>query len=130
MLKRIDLQQFKCFEELHLPLAQLTLLTGLNAAGKSSVLQALVLMHQTMMENVGSRELDIDGSVISLGTVADVLNQNTGKNRFGIGLAWEDSACFWDFATNNRRTLTIPLVSFQWWNGEEAPTNFSIYQNL
>ncbi|NOS89785.1 MAG: AAA family ATPase [Methylococcaceae bacterium] len=44
MLNRLDLKCFKCFEELHLPLAPLTLLSGTNASGKSSLLQALVLL--------------------------------------------------------------------------------------
>ena len=48
MFARIDLQCFQCFARLRLPLAPLTLLTGLNASGKSSVLQALVLLHQTV----------------------------------------------------------------------------------
>ena len=43
MIKRIDLTFFKCFEVLKLPTADLTLLSGGNASGKSSVLQALAL---------------------------------------------------------------------------------------
>lgn len=43
MLTRIDLRRFKYFETLKLPLCALTLLSGANASGKSSVMQALVL---------------------------------------------------------------------------------------
>ena len=46
MLARIDLRRFKCFASLKLPLRPLTLLSGANASGKSSVLQALVLLHR------------------------------------------------------------------------------------
>ena len=45
MITRIDLRHFKCFETLKLPLHRLALLSGLNASGKSSVMQALVLLH-------------------------------------------------------------------------------------
>ena len=34
------LQDFKCFKEIELPCAQLTVLTGYNAAGKSTALHA------------------------------------------------------------------------------------------
>lgn len=41
MIKKIYLQNFKCFLELEKSLSQLTILTGINSAGKSSILQAL-----------------------------------------------------------------------------------------
>ena len=42
MWTRLHLKHFKCFDALDLPLAS-TLLTGLNAAGKSTVIQSLAL---------------------------------------------------------------------------------------
>ena len=65
MLTRLDLRFFKCFERLRLPLAPLTLLTGLNASGKSSVLQALVLLHQTMREHEWTTRLALNGSGVT-----------------------------------------------------------------
>ena len=59
MLTRIDLRHFKCFETLKLPLCRLTLLSGANASGKSSVMQALVLLHQTMREHEWSSRLKL-----------------------------------------------------------------------
>ncbi len=41
MIQQIELSNFKCFTSLKLPLAPLTLLSGLNNSGKSSILQAL-----------------------------------------------------------------------------------------
>ncbi len=67
MLTRLDIQHFKCFELLRLPLASLTLLSGTNASGKSSVLQALVLLHQTMREHEWSTRLMLNGGAIRLG---------------------------------------------------------------
>ena len=75
MLTRIDLRHFKCFETLKLPLRPLTLLSGGNAAGKSSVIQALALLHQTMREHEWSQRLMLNGSAVRLGTVADVVDQ-------------------------------------------------------
>ena len=79
MLIRIDLRHFKCFESLKLPLRPLTLLSGANAAGKSSVLQALVLLHQTMREHEWSSRLMLNGTAVELGTVADVIDQVHGR---------------------------------------------------
>ena len=86
MLTRLELKAFKCFELLRLPLAPLTLLTGLNASGKSSILQALALLHQTMREHEWTTRLTLNGTDVRLGTVLDVVDEVSGKHVFGIAL--------------------------------------------
>ncbi|MDE0027269.1 MAG: DUF3696 domain-containing protein [Spirochaetaceae bacterium] len=96
MLTRIDLGHFKCFEILKLPLRPLTLLSGSNASGKSSLLQALVLLHQTMRDHEWSRQLLLNGHSIKLGTVADVVDQHARRS-CEIALETEDYSCRWEF---------------------------------
>ena len=98
MLTRIDLQHFKCFDILKLPLRPLTLLSGANASGKSSVLQALVLLHQTMREHEWSTRLMLNGAAVRLGTAAEVIDQVHGRRNWGIALLEGDAARFqWEF---------------------------------
>ena len=99
MLTQIDLRYFKCFTLLRLPLCPLTLLSGANASGKSSVLQALVLLHQTMREHEWSSRLMLNGAAVRLGTVADVIDQIHGRRACEIALLDGDEAYFrWEFA--------------------------------
>ena len=44
MFTQIKIRNFKCFDSLSLRLEPLTLLTGFNAAGKSTTLQSLLLV--------------------------------------------------------------------------------------
>ena len=98
MISRVDLLHFKCFETLKLPVGSLTLLSGGNASGKSSVMQALVLLHQTMREHEWSSRLMLNGATIRLGTAADVIDQVYGRHTCGIALFESDSAIFeWTF---------------------------------
>ena len=98
MLTRIDLRHFKCFETLKLPLCALTLLSGANASGKSSVMQALVLLHQTMREHEWSSRLMLNGAAVRLGAVADVVDQVHGRRDCGIALLDDDAASYqWEF---------------------------------
>ena len=98
MLTRIDLRHFKCFETLKLPLRPLTLLSGANASGKSTVMQALVLLHQTMREHEWSSRLMLNGSAVRLGTAIDVIDQVHGRRDFGITLLDGESSRFlWEF---------------------------------
>lgn len=103
MLNRLDLKCFKCFEELHLPLAPLTLLSGTNASGKSSVLQALVLLHQTMLEHEWSMRLMLNGKSLKLGTVSDVVNEQTGGRSFEIAITKDEEKIAWSFMGDGDR---------------------------
>ena len=97
MIRRIDLRHFKCFTLLKLPLCPLTLLSGANASGKSSVLQALVLLHQTMREHEWSSRLMLNGSAVRLGTVADVIDQIHGRRFVEIALLDDEREFQWEF---------------------------------
>ena len=112
MLERLDLRFFKCFERLHLPMAPLTLLTGLNASGKSSVLQALVLLHQTMREHEWTTRLALNGSGVRLGTMPAVVDEVFGRRRFEIGLTDDENTCEWTFEGDRRdMSMAVQRVS-------------------
>ena len=103
MLTRVDLRHFKCFDTLKLPLRPLTLLSGANASGKSSVMQALVLLHQTMREHEWSMRLVLNGTAVQLGTVGDVIDQVHGRSSCEIALLEDDAALFqWEFVWRAR----------------------------
>jgi len=97
VITRIELRHFKCFELLKLPLADLTLLSGTNASGKSSVLQVLALLHQTMCEHEWSTRLMLNGSTLKLGTVLDVVDKIHGRHSFSFGLEAEGHTYSWEF---------------------------------
>lgn len=74
MLRKVELSNFKCFKKLELDCAPLTLLCGVNGAGKSSVIQALLVLRQSY-EARRLREgwLVLDGRLADIGTGKDVL---------------------------------------------------------
>ncbi len=109
MLKLLDLRCFKCFELLSLPIAPLTLLSGPNSSGKSSVLQALVLLHQTMREREWATRLALNGSAVRLGTVVDVVDELHGRNDFGIGVGFGDASARWLFG-GERRAMSLRVL--------------------
>lgn len=86
MLSGITLRYFKCFKDIVLPLQPLTVLSGTNAAGKSTIMQALLLLHQTMRSGEYTDRLLLNGYATRLGTVMDVVNQAHGRSSIEIGL--------------------------------------------
>ena len=108
MLTGLELRLFKCFELLRLPVAPLTLLSGPNSSGKSSVLQALVLLHQTMREHEWATRLALNGNGVRLGTVVDVVDEVHGRTGFEIGITFDDVACHWMFE-GERRAMSLQV---------------------
>ena len=99
MIRQLELRHFKCFERLELPLRPLTVLSGANAAGKSTVVQPLVLLHQTMLDHEWSGRLALNGRAARLGAVADILDRDYGRDGVDVGIECSDGTRVeWSFA--------------------------------
>lgn len=90
MLTKIGLKNFKCFEEQEIPLGSLSLLTGLNGMGKSSVLQALLLLRQNFDRNTLGKRLSLNGDLTQCGNSSDVLYQFFKTDQVGIRMEFSD----------------------------------------
>ena len=74
MFRRLKLTNFKCFKSAELRFAPLTLLCGLNGMGKSSVIQALLVLRQSATSGeLREGHLVLGGDLTDLGTGQDVL---------------------------------------------------------
>jgi len=81
MIRRLRLKNFKCFEDQPIDLRPLTVLSGVNGAGKSSVFQALLVLRQSYLQSfLPSRGLALNGDLVQIGTGKDVVNQNASKD--------------------------------------------------
>jgi predicted ATPase len=85
MLNSLTLENFKAFQKLDkLQLKPITILCGTNSCGKSSIIQSLLLLNQSVF----SQNLVLDGNLINLGH-GDHLAYQRKKNttiRIGLGL--------------------------------------------
>lgn len=77
MIKTLSIQHFKAFDELQqVRLGGLTLLTGINGRGKSSFLQVLLLLSQSL-RNSAQHTLDnllLKGDWVDLGSFTEITN--------------------------------------------------------
>jgi len=63
-LKRFSIENFKAFRKSELDLAPLTILIGENSSGKSSLLQALLLIKQTLESPSGGAVLNLNSHYV------------------------------------------------------------------
>ncbi len=98
MLTEIKLTNFKCFkEETAIPLSKFNLFTGVNGAGKSTALQSLLLMRQSIEHDPYTTELLLNGSCVNLGNFDDVRNRNIPKENnviFEFSCSTNKDICF------------------------------------
>ena len=96
MLRRIRLTNFKCFEKLDLPCAPLNLLCGLNGMGKSSVLQALLVLRQSFETgDLQEGRLVLGGTLMDLGAGSDVLFEDANNEVVGFDLLDDQPQSAW-----------------------------------
>ncbi len=76
-IRRIRLQNFKCFADSgDIPLAPLTVIFGRNNSGKSSILQSLLILRQTLDSPEYGPRLDLRGPHYPAGSYADIVHQH------------------------------------------------------
>jgi predicted ATPase len=99
VIRTLRIQNFKCFEDQRFEFGPLTILSGLNGTGKSSVLQSLLLLRQSHQRGLLQKEgLSLNGDLVQLGTGKDVFYEGATSDKFGFDLDFKDeSSCSWRF---------------------------------
>ena len=99
MLRKIKLSNFKCFQSLELNCSPLTLLCGLNGMGKSSVIQALLVLRQSFASgDLNENRLVLGGELADLGTGADVLFEGAESDSVGVELQCDEILTPWSIS--------------------------------
>ena len=84
MINEVGIENFKRFRSLTMNLGALTLLTGVNSGGKSSLIQALLIAHVDQLERGA---VPLNGPYgLALGEASDVLNRDAESNELVIAL--------------------------------------------
>lgn len=82
MILRWYLNKFKSVSTpTDLPLRPLTVFAGPNSSGKSSMLQSVLLIAQTLTSKIPRRHLVLNGDILKLGTFSDVVSDTAGKDQ-------------------------------------------------
>ncbi len=88
MIKRLHVENFKSIVNEEFIFKNLNVLTGLNGSGKSSILQTLTLIKQSLNTDSSGETLFLSGNLVSLGRAKDVLYEYSENNtiKFSIDL--------------------------------------------
>lgn len=97
MLRALQFQNFKSWKEAKVDCAPITDFFGTNSSGKTSLLQFLLMLKQTKDGTDRAISLDLNGDLVKLGTIADVIH----KHDESLPLGW-----VLEFALNSELAAT------------------------
>lgn len=96
----LAINRFKCFEAQHLRIENLTLLTGKNSVGKSSITQSIRLLREAATNKEMPAQFHLNGADFQLGTYDEILNLKSSGAGDSIEIGLSEVA------------EDIPLVAF------------------
>lgn len=86
MIKSWTVENFKSISESKtLDFAPLTIFAGANSSGKSTVIQSILLVTQTLQNSASGRCVVLNGSIVKLGAFKDIKNNKSEGNCIKIG---------------------------------------------
>lgn len=87
MIEKLSLKNFKSFRNADsISLAPITLLSGQNSSGKSTLIQSLLLFKQTLESPVADEPIILNGSYVTLGDFYDVINTSGEDQKISFGI--------------------------------------------
>ena len=91
MITKLHLQNFRSVKDrIELPLSPLTLFTGSNSSGKSTVLKALLLISQTFRHRDKNCAILLNGPLVSIGSFNTVLHSESSTPKISFGFTMGD----------------------------------------
>lgn len=89
MFTRWTISNFKSIREpVTLDLAPLTIFSGINSSGKSTLVQSLLMVAQSFISVVDDEALVLNGRFLHLGRLQDILHYGNGNQPMEIGFDW------------------------------------------
>ncbi|MDL9988796.1 DUF3696 domain-containing protein [Providencia rettgeri] len=117
MITDIHIKNFKSLTDNKFELKKLNVLSGINAAGKSTLCQALLLLKEYFEHHTySSKTVSLNSDYLSLGTIQDILNKAAQDDELGFSYKLSNSQFdfFIDASTevrnNNYANITSKII--------------------
>lgn len=107
MITEFSLSNFKSFKQLDgFKINDLTIISGKNSCGKSSILQSLLLLKQTLTSR-GVEAIELDGEYLTYSNLKEIAYSlppiNRAKIKYSFKIKLNEEICYIDFSIVNRK---------------------------
>ncbi len=125
MISKIELKNFKAFEDEEFKIAPLTLITGINGMGKSSIIQSLMLLKQSAdvgyLEN--KKQVLLSGDLVNLESAEDMCYSMAETKDVIITLTSDNLSYSWTIDAKEPASSILPCS----YEGNENWTELSLF---
>lgn len=122
MLQTLRIQNFKLHEDTKIEFGGLTILTGMNGMGKSTILQSLLLLRQSFLSHRLKKGLNLRGDLVDLGVSGKLACQIVDSDELKLDLIFETISRYFSFLYPKDEMETyLPLT-----DEEETPTEMDV----
>jgi predicted ATPase len=90
MITKIDINNFKAFQDLSVDARPLTLIVGENGVGKSSISQAILLLKQSVSGPKNIEQISLNGDYVRIGNGVDALCQSADADFIKFRVEFDD----------------------------------------
>lgn len=126
MITRLKIKNFKSHKNTDLEFGNLTLLTGLNSSGKSSVIQVFLLLRQSFIKNRLNKGLDLNEPLCDIGKGENALYKYAKDDIISFNIEKDGKNYSFDFNTKDKLDDSFIPKNDSNVNFEE---NFSFFTN-
>ncbi len=96
MISKLSIRNYKVLKDVELFLSDLTVVTGINSMGKSSLIQVLLLLRQSYEKGtLEKRGLLLNGDYLKVGTGKDIFSISAEENEYlDFDIEWLDDTVY------------------------------------
>ena len=127
MITNLILKDFKIHDNLNIHLSNITLLTGQNGMGKSSVIQSLLLLRQSYTGNTPLAGLNLKGNLADLGIANDVECHSCSDGVLNIQLEDDSETLNFEFSYEDTDSYETYLPAINVENQNKYLTKCSLF---
>lgn len=130
MIEFVELKNFKCFKDRkRFEFGKLNLLTGINGRGKSTLLQSILILSQSVKRSPSAQKLVINDDLVQLGNYDDIKNSETPRSEnIELSFGWNSEKIPFRFLEDENNSLIAKALNEDVLNdspyGEEAFSDF------
>lgn len=106
MLTNWKVTNFKSLSNVTIPLAPINVFAGANSSGKSTIIQSILIIKQTLQYAAAARSIALNGPLVKLGSFDDVKNFFTTDDYLSLGFSLNVASAF------PGRAIRGPISSF------------------
>lgn len=113
MLDRFSVKNFKAFQEAEIKIAPITIIVGPNNAGKSSLIQAIILLQQTLLHNPNNYTFyegasnSLGEQTIDIGNFTEIINHLAFDNKIGFKLGFSENSVEFNYRISEEKDVYV-----------------------